>query len=237
MYFYKITKIVRALWLAERSVSMRVCKHGCGVKKFCFSRANHASTKFEKVFEFKTRQVTLFAHSFVDWNLENPYKEDVSICFCLSWHFKREKSVWKASFCKTKTDNACNLRSHLTAKMALDHSRLGLENTLLESKSGRIFLRLTSLLYKILLTNLGACKPTFYTFYTSHLRWNSTMRRCFYHTDLGQNTVFHSFEIQIALTQYSGLSKHALAFSETTTKNSKITYITSSRLQAVECLH
>ena len=30
MYFYKITKIVRALQLAERSVCMRVCKHGCG---------------------------------------------------------------------------------------------------------------------------------------------------------------------------------------------------------------
>ena len=40
---YKITKIVRALWLAERSVCMRLCKHGCGVKMFCFSRANHAS--------------------------------------------------------------------------------------------------------------------------------------------------------------------------------------------------
>ena len=40
--FYKITKIVRALWLAERSVCMRVCKHGCDVKMFCFSRANHA---------------------------------------------------------------------------------------------------------------------------------------------------------------------------------------------------
>ena len=36
---------------------MRVCKHGCGVKMFCFSRAYHASTKFEKVFKFKTRQV------------------------------------------------------------------------------------------------------------------------------------------------------------------------------------
>ena len=36
---------------------MRVCKHGCGVKLFGFSRANHASTKFEKVFEFKTQKV------------------------------------------------------------------------------------------------------------------------------------------------------------------------------------
>ena len=51
IFFYKITKIVRALWLAERSVCMRVCKHGCGVKLFGFSHANHASTNF------KTRQV------------------------------------------------------------------------------------------------------------------------------------------------------------------------------------
>ena len=27
--YYKITKIVRALWLAERRVCMRVCKHAC----------------------------------------------------------------------------------------------------------------------------------------------------------------------------------------------------------------
>ena len=100
------------------------------------------------------------------------------------------------------------------AMMALDHSRLRLENKFLENKSGRIFLRSTSLLYKILPTSLGTCKPTFYTFYTSHLRWNSTMRRCFYHTDLGQNAVFHNFAIQIALIQYSGLSKHPWAFTE-----------------------
>ena len=34
--------------------------------------------------------------------------------------------------------------------MALDHSRLGLENKFLGNKSGRIFLRSTGLLYKIL---------------------------------------------------------------------------------------
>ena len=36
---------------------MRVCKHGCGVKLFGFSRANHASTNLKKVFEFKTQKV------------------------------------------------------------------------------------------------------------------------------------------------------------------------------------
>ena len=106
--FYKITKIVRALWLAERSVCMRVCKHGCGVKMFCFSRANHASTNLKKFSSSKLDKFTLFTHSFVGWNLENRCEESVSIFFRLSWHFKREKSVfWKASFCKTRTDYSC----------------------------------------------------------------------------------------------------------------------------------
>ena len=127
------------------------------------------------------------------------------------------------------------------AIIALGHSRLGLEKKFLENKPGRIFLRSTSVLYKILPTSLGTGKPTFYTFYTSHLRWNSTMRRCFYHTDLGQNAVFHNFAIQIALIQYSGRSKHAWAFSETVKKISKITY-TASRFSLltsakVDCLN
>ena len=50
------------------------------------------------------------------------------------------------------------------------------------------------------------------------------MRRCFHHTDLGQNVVFLNFEIRIALIQYSGRLKHAWAFSETAKKISKITY-------------
>ena len=35
------------------------------------------------------------------------------------------------------------------------------------------------------------------------------MRRCFYHTDLVQNAVFHNFARQIAFIQYSGPSKNA----------------------------
>ena len=44
------------------------------------------------------------------------------------------------------------------------------------------------------------------------------MRRCVYHTDLGQNAVFHNSEIQIALIQFLGRSSHAWANSKTAKK-------------------
>ena len=88
-------------------------------------------------------------------------------------------------------------------------------------------MRSTSLLNKILPTSLGAYKPTFHTFYTSHLRKNSNMRRRLYHTDLRKNAVFYNFSRKIALIQYSEPSKHAWAFSKTVQKISKITYTAS----------
>ena len=63
---------------------MRVCKHGCDVKMFCFSRANHASTHLKKFSNSKRDKFTLFTHSFDGKNLENRYKEGVSICFRFS---------------------------------------------------------------------------------------------------------------------------------------------------------
>ena len=44
------------------------------------------------------------------------------------------------------------------------------------------------------------------------------MRHCFYHTDLGQNAVFHTFAIQIAIIQCSGPSKNAWALAKPLTK-------------------
>ena len=117
MLHYKITRIVRALWLAERRVCIRVCKHGCDVKMVCFSRVNHASTNLKKFLSSKLDKFTLFTHSFVGWNLENRYKEGVSIFLRLSWHFKREKSaVCSAPFCNFATGknfsfNQCHTKS------------------------------------------------------------------------------------------------------------------------------
>ena len=82
IYIYKKTKKVSALWLAERSVCRRVCQQiGCGVKMFCYSRANHASTNLKKFSSSKLDKFTLFTHSSVGWNLENRYKEGMSIFF------------------------------------------------------------------------------------------------------------------------------------------------------------
>ena len=101
---YKITKIVRMLWLVDWSVCMKECKHDCDVKMFCFWLSNHTSTNLKKFLSSKLDKFTLFADSFVGLNLWH----SASIFFRLIWHFKREKSVfWKASFGKKRTDYAC----------------------------------------------------------------------------------------------------------------------------------
>ena len=100
--YYKITKIVCALWLIERSVCTGVCKQGCGVKLFGFLHANHASTNLKKFSSSKFDKFTLFTHSFVGWNMENRYKEGESIIIFLrlSWHFKVSSRVKNHNFLK-----------------------------------------------------------------------------------------------------------------------------------------
>ena len=105
---YKVTKMVCVLWLDERRVCMRVCKqsHGCDVKMFCFSWANHPSTKliWKRFWVEKLTTLLYLPIPLVGWNLENLYKLAVSIFFShLSWNFKWGKSVfWKASFLQNK---------------------------------------------------------------------------------------------------------------------------------------
>ena len=118
--------------------------------------------------------------------------------------------------------NSNHLRSHLRAIMALDQSRLGLENKFLENKLGRFFCVRQVYVIK-------SCQPIwsrgtillYFLYIPSELK-QYTMRRCFYHTGLRQNavifTVFHNFARQIALIQYSGRSKLAWAFSESVQK-------------------
>ena len=83
---------------------MRVCKHGCDVKMFCFSHAYHASTNLKKVLSWKTRQI-YFIYPFPR---RLKLEKSLEICcvnffFRLSWHFKREKPVfWKALFLQNK---------------------------------------------------------------------------------------------------------------------------------------
>ena len=84
--------------------------------------------------------------------------------------------------------------------MALGHSRWGLENEFLKKNQAEFFA-----FDKFTLQN-RANTEIFYTFYTSHLRWNSTMRRCIYHTNLGKNAKSRNYSRQIALIHYSGRS-------------------------------
>ena len=44
------------------------------------------------------------------------------------------------------------------------------------------------------------------------------MRRCFHHTDLVKNAVFHNYSRQIAFIQYTGPSKHAWTLISETVK-------------------
>ena len=118
--------------------------------------------------------------------------------------------------------NSKHLRSYLRAIMALDHSRLGLENKFLENKSGRIFLRSIGLLCKFLPQIWGCVNQPFILFI--HHIWGETVP--IYHTDLGQyiryftifQDKFHSVNVQ---------DYQSWAFSETVQKISKITHTAS----------
>ena len=129
-----------------------------------------------------------------------------------------------------------HLRSHLRAIMALDYRRVIRPG----KKAGRIFLRSTSLLYKIFLTNLGACKPTFYTIYTTHLLgetvpWGTvfiiqTWDRMQYFTILQHK--LHSFYIQDDQSTGGLLAKPLKKFPKSPTA-SRSHFCSASR---VECL-
>ena len=95
--YYEITKIVRALWLAETSVCMRVCKHGCGVKLFGF--AKHLFAKQELITRARLRwQDFATGKNFssnqcltkicVFFSGKLPYKSERKLfsCVCITWY-------------------------------------------------------------------------------------------------------------------------------------------------------
>ena len=109
---YKITKIVRALWLAKRPVCMRVCKHGCDANLFGFPRANHASTNLKKVLSWKTRQVD-FIYPFPRRLKLGKSLETCCVNFFFAWAdilSEKNPNFGKHLICKTKTDYAYKLR-------------------------------------------------------------------------------------------------------------------------------
>ena len=117
-FIYKITKIVRALWLAERRVCRTVCKHGCDVKMLCFSRANHASTNFKKKNEFKTWQFTLFTipSSAETWKI---FTNKLCQYFSTFADILSEKNpyIGRHLFCKTRTEYACKTSCTMTLRL------------------------------------------------------------------------------------------------------------------------
>ena len=120
-----------------------------------------------------------------------------------------------------------HLRPHLRAIMALDHSRLGLENEFLEIKSGRIFCVRQIYLTKSCQQRWVRVNPQFILFI--HHIWGETViwgavfiiqtsDKMQYFSVFPDK--FHSFNIQ-------NRTKHAWAFSKTVQKISKITYTAS----------
>ena len=87
---YKITKIVCALWLAERSVCMRVCKHGFDVRCSAF-RALISEARIWKSFSDQNSTSLLYLPipmSAETWKVF--INKLCQLFFRLSWHLKRE---------------------------------------------------------------------------------------------------------------------------------------------------
>ena len=99
---------------------------------------------------------------------------------------------WLAFFTKFPRDYRCSqTKNSIAIIMALDHSRLGLENRFLENKSGRIFCVGQVYFTKSCQQVWGRVNQPFILFI--HHIWGETVPwGAEYHTDLEQNAVFHN---------------------------------------------
>ena len=99
--------------------------------------------------------------------------------------------------------NSKHLRSHSRATMALDHSRLGLENKFLENKSGRIFCVRQVYFTKSCQQVWGRVNQPFILFI--HHIWGETVLFIIQTSD--RMRYFTSFQDKVhVLSQYSGRS-------------------------------
>ena len=133
-----------------------------------------------------------------------------------------------AVYIHPKTSN--HIRSHLRDIMALDHSRLGLENEFLENKSGRIFcVRLVYLTksYQQLWVRVNQHSILFI-----HHIWSETVisGAVFIIQTSGKMQYFTIFQDKLrSFNIQDHRSTRGLLISETVQKISKITYTTSAK--------
>ena len=123
--------------------------------------------------------------------------------------------------------NSNHLRSHLRAIMALDHSRLGLENKFLENKSGRIFCVRQVYLTKSCQQLWERVNQHFILFI--HHIWGETViwGAVFIIQTSDKMQYFTIFQDKLHSFNIQNRTKHAWAFSKTVQKISKITYTAS----------
>ena len=83
---------------------MRVCKHGCDVKMFCFSRANHVNTNLNMFLSSKLEK-GYFIYPFLRrLRLAKSLQTSCVNVFSLKLTFLATV-FWKASYCQTRTDS------------------------------------------------------------------------------------------------------------------------------------
>ena len=115
--------------------------------------------------------------------------------------------------------NSNHLRSYLRAIMALDHSRLGLENEFLENKSGRIFCVRQVYLTKSCQQLWERVNQHFILF--MHHIWGETViwGAVFIIQTSDKMQYFTIFQDKLHSFNIQNRTKHAWAFSKTVQKN------------------
>ena len=121
--------------------------------------------------------------------------------------------------------NSKHLLSHSSAIMALDHSRLGLENKFLENKSGRPFFCVRQVYFTNSCQQIWGCVNQPFILFIHHI-WGKTViwGAVFIIQTSDKMQYFTIFQDKLQSFNIQKRTKHAWAFSKTVQKISKITY-------------